>query len=115
MPRPRLENIEFWNEHVHIGVEFDQKAAWVVVIGSEVVARSVPCRAPEHRMARRRKKIRRIVMRGAAAQLKGKMVNAGLRRRDDIEDVVIAVAGQKRRDPLEPIRRTKPDGRTEFD
>src|SRR4249920_1982198 len=102
MPRPRLENIEFRNDHIHIGVELDQKAARVVVIGSEVVARGVPRRTPEDRMAFLRKKIRHIVMRGTAAQLKGEMMKSGLWRSDDIEDVVIVVAGQERRYSFKP-------------
>src|ERR1700758_2613276 len=42
MPRPRLENVELRNKHVHIGIELDQKTTWVVVIRSKVVARGVP-------------------------------------------------------------------------
>ncbi len=48
-------------------------------------------------MAFRRKKIRRIVMRGAAAQFEGEMVKPGFWRTDDVEDVVIVIAGQERR------------------
>src|ERR1700676_5073086 len=50
MPGPRLENVKFRNESVHVGIELDQKTARVVVIGSEVVARSVPRRPPEDGM-----------------------------------------------------------------
>src|SRR5258708_27477931 len=105
MPGPRLENVELRNERIHIGIELDEKATGVVVIGSKVVACGVPRRTPEDRMAFRRKKIRHIVMRSAAAQLKGEVVKTGFRRTDNIEDVVIVVAGQERRDPLEPIGR----------
>ena len=65
-------------------------------------------------MAFRRKKIRHVMMRGATAQLEGEMVKPSFWRRDDIQNVVIVVAGQERRYPLEPIGRAKPDGRTEF-
>src|SRR6266404_3266277 len=114
MPGPRLEDVELRDEHIHVGIELDQKTARVVVIGSEVVARGVPRRSPEDRMALRRKKIGHVVMRGAAAQLEGEMVKTNFRRTDNIEDVVIVIAGQERRYPLEPIGRAEPDGRTEF-
>src|ERR1700733_15345348 len=49
VPRTRLTHAQFRYEYVHLGVEFDQDAFGVVVIGSQIVARRMTRGSPESR------------------------------------------------------------------
>jgi len=104
VPRTRLAHAELGNEHVHLGVELDQDALGIVMVGCQVVTRRMAGRPPERRRSGMGQLVAGGRMSRAVFQLEGDVMNPRLRDMHKIDDVVIAVAGQKRRDALEFVR-----------
>ena len=99
MPGPRLAHPEFRDELVHLGVEFDHHPVGVIVVGRYVVARGVPRGAPEKVDACGAQRIGGGPVLGAVLEFVGDMVDPRFRRLYDIDDVVVAIAGEEVRDP----------------
>src|SRR5271163_35305 len=104
MPRTRLAHAELGNEYIHLGVELDQDALGIVVVGCQIVTRRMAGRPPE----RRRSGMPQLVASGRVSpvvfQLEGDVMNSRLGDMYKVDHVMIAVAGQKRRDAFEFVR-----------
>ena len=95
MPGPGLENPEFWDERVHLGVELNYHLVGVVVVGGHVVARRVARGTPEQIDAGRAQGVGGDGVAGTLPELEGDMVDARFRRLDDVDHVVLPIAGEE--------------------
>ena len=97
MPGARFAHAEFWNENIHFGVELDQDLVRVVVVTCQIVTCRVAARTPFRFDPCPTEFIASVRVRGAVLQLKGDVMDSGFRNVDDVDDVVIAIAGKKGR------------------
>src|SRR5208337_1966930 len=103
VPGPGLAHPEFRDELVHFGIELDHHLIGVVVVGGHVVARGVPRRAPEKVDAGGAQRIGCAAVLGTFLELVGDVVDPRVRRLHDIDDVVVAIAGEEVRDPRDVV------------
>src|SRR5579863_6497234 len=93
VPRTRLAHAQFGNEYVHLGVEFDQDALGIIMVGRQIVTRGMAGRPPQRRRSGMAQLITRGGMSRAVLQLEGDVVNSRLGDAHNVDDVMIAVAG----------------------
>src|ERR1700730_282146 len=103
MPGPRLVEAEFRNELIHLRVKLDDHLVGIVVIAGDVVARRVARRTPELLDPGSAKTVRRHCMVGRVLEFEGDVMKPRLRGADHVDHVVVPVAGEKGRDPLDIV------------
>ena len=103
VPRPRLTHTEFRDELIHLGIELDHHFVGVVVVGRHVVARGVSRGAPEEVDAGGAQRIGGASMLRALPELVGDVMDPRFRRLHNIDDVVVAIAGEEVRDPRDVV------------
>src|SRR5271169_3406854 len=78
VPGTRLAHAQLGNEYIHLGIELDQNSVGVVVVGGQIVTRSVAGRPPERRRTRAGQLVARGRMSRAVFQLEGDVMNSRL-------------------------------------
>jgi hypothetical protein len=89
---------------IHLGVKLDDHLVGIIVIPGDVVARGVARRAPELLDPGGPKTVRRDCMVCGVLEFEGDVMKPRLRSADHVDHVVVAVTGEKGRDPLDIVR-----------
>src|SRR5271166_2943031 len=95
MPGPGLAHPKLWDERVHLGVELHHHVVGVVMVGGHVVARRMARGAPEQIDAGRAQGVGGDSVAGSLPELEGDMVDARFRRLNEVDDVVLPIAGEE--------------------
>lgn len=89
---------------IHLRVKLDDHLVGIVVIAGDVVVRRVARGAPELLDPGGTKTVRRHCMVRDVLELEGDVMKPRLRCIDNVDHVVVSVAGEKGRDPLDNVR-----------
>jgi len=104
MPWLRIKIAERFIAHlIKLGVEFDDLPIRVVVIGENVVSRSMASRSPDERNATPAKMITRIFNMSDIAQLKCDVMHSLIGIVQKIDGVVIWPAAQEGKEVADPV------------
>ena len=102
--RPWLKVASVGNVDIHIGIKLDQGPVWIEVVGSIVVSGRVARRAPKDWILCLGKLVGGKILVRAATKLVSDVVKLRNGSADDVDHVVVVIAGKKRRKTLKPIR-----------